>query len=384
MGEIVTYSLQGGYHDSDKYYEVINSFTKEVVDKIHETGREILQGYRNYVECCKVEAVRDVLEYELEFLMIGVLWNTYSLRAVALHQLPKNILVTLSRMRKKTKVKKLVDRVRGGMSTIFLHRVASCEVGSTKENFLKLIQWLEATGDFSQEVKRLSIWSGYFLQLSSGETKRIVNAATNLGMWFEARSKEVLGVYTEKVDSFLEKEERNYRWREDYISCGRKRVEYHINMVGAEMMNQAYRHSFLITKEKRLLLPGCMRAHWSKDCKAQYSPEGFVCTHCTKNCKVSQYTKLGEKEEFRVYIIPHESSIGKSKQIGEQGIGIIGVACVLNLISGGLKAVELGFVPQCVLLDYCGCKAHWSTQGIVTDINKNRFLEIIRGSKKSK
>lgn len=376
MSEIVTYSLQGRHHNSDKFYEEINYFTKEVILRIEENSKDLIQDYMKYVECSRVEEVRGILEYELEFLMLGVLWNAYISKAMALHPIPKNMLVKLSRMRKKAKIKKLVDTVRGGMSTLFLHRITSSKVSGTKENLLKLIAWLEATGEFQQEAKRLTIWSTYVCHQSLIETKKLVKAATNLAMWFETRSKEVLGGYTEKVDAFLEMEERSYRWREDYISCGRKRVEYHLNMVGAQMMNQAYRPSFLLTKEKRLLLPGCMRAHCSKDCKARFTAQGLVCTQCTKDCKVSQYTILGEEKGFTVYIVPHESSMGKSKQIGQQQIGIIGVACVLNLISGGLKAVELGFVPQCVLLDYCGCSAHWTKEGIVTDININRLLEV--------
>ncbi|WLD29947.1 MULTISPECIES: DUF116 domain-containing protein [unclassified Clostridioides] len=60
-----------------------------------------------------------------------------------------------------------------------------------------------------------------------------------------------------------------------------------------------------------------------------------------------------------------------------EDVGIIGVACVLNLISGGWKVKNFGFVPQCVVLDYCGCKNHWHEKGIVTDINVDRLLYTI-------
>ncbi|WP_278244952.1 hypothetical protein [[Clostridium] dakarense] len=50
---------------------------------------------------------------------------------------------------------------------------------------------------------------------------------------------------------------------------------------------------------------------------------------------------------------------------------------MLNLISGGLKAKSLGYIPQCVVLDYCGCKSHWHTDGITTDINIKRLLYTI-------
>lgn len=53
--------------------------------------------------------------------------------------------------------------------------------------------------------------------------------------------------------------------------------------------------------------------------------------------------------------------------------GVIGVACITNLISGGFKALRLGYIPQCILLDYCGCSNHWYNKHIMTDINWNRI-----------
>lgn len=32
---------------------------------------------------------------------------------------------------------------------------------------------------------------------------------------------------------------------------------------------------------------------------------------------------------------------------------------------------------QCVLLDYCGCKTHWDSTGIVTAINEEKLVQII-------
>ncbi len=60
------------------------------------------------------------------------------------------------------------------------------------------------------------------------------------------------------------------------------------------MLNRAYREEFLKTKEKRLLLPACMRLNFN-NCKACETKNGYVCEKCTKSCKVNMYTKLGGK-----------------------------------------------------------------------------------------
>jgi hypothetical protein len=57
--------------------------------------------------------------------------------------------------------------------------------------------------------------------------------------------------------------------------------------------------------------------------------------------------------------------------------GVVGVACVLNLISGGWLLDGMGISAQCVLLDYCGCKNHWSRENIPTEINIKQLKKVL-------
>ncbi|MER2014473.1 MAG: hypothetical protein ABS871_07585, partial [Methanobrevibacter sp.] len=50
-------------------------------------------------------------------------------------------------------------------------------------------------------------------------------------------------------------------------------------------------------------------------------------------------------------------------------LGIVGVTCVLNLISGGWKSKNLSIPPQCVLLEHVACKNHWLDEDIYGKIN---------------
>lgn len=56
------------------------------------------------------------------------------------------------------------------------------------------------------------------------------------------------------------------------------------------------------------------------------------------------FVLLGEKHGFGVVIIPHESWAFESSTEWEtrKDLGIVGIACVLNLIAGGWKAQALG------------------------------------------
>lgn len=377
MGEIITYSLCKCDKKSNKYYEDVSVFTDEVINEICNCTDIWVKGFRDFTVENSIEDLRSNIEYSLELLILGVLWKSYIKNAIILKELPKITLIKLSELREKSSIKKTADFFRGILGTLFLQKEDNKNVDFTLESLKKLNNWLSAAGEFKQEFKRLKRWQRYLSNKSIKEINNIISASVNLGEWFELKSEESLGEYTKNVNKFHNSDYKKYKWREDYVYCGRKRVEYHLNMVGAEIMNRVYREDFLKTKEKRLLLPACMRMDSNTICKAVKTNEGYICRNCTKSCKVSQYTKLGENYNFKVYVIPHESS-SFTKEKSEKGyIGIIGVACPLNLISGGWKAKDLGFVPQCVLLDYCGCKSHWHKDGIATDINVDRLLYTI-------
>ena len=80
-----------------------------------------------------------------------------------------------------------------------------------------------------------------------------------------------------------------------------------------------------------------------------------------------------------MYVIPHETNLLNAKREDNEKIGIIGIACVLNLISGGWKALRLGFIPQCVILEECGCSNHWLKESKMTAINEERLSYIVKG-----
>ena len=55
---------------------------------------------------------------------------------------------------------------------------------------------------------------------------------------------------------------------------------------------------------------------------------------------------------------------------------------ILNLLSGGWKAIRMGFTPQCVVLEYCGCAHHWCEKDVPTEINYSVFRDkFIKDSK---
>lgn len=372
--EKITYFLCESNESSTEFYKKNLNFSKKVLNKLEGNFSNDINDYMNYINKNNMEQLRSKSEYLLEILMIGVFWKEHVNKAISLSKIPRNILIKLSTLREKESIKKIVDINRGLLEYLFLNRRSNDKVKISLENYKKLVNYLKACGDYKEEAKRLEVWISYFFSLNKNKVEKILTSYLEFAKYFEDISQEALGIYTKNVNLFLKNIDKKYKYREDFLFCSRKEVEYHLNMVGAQIMNEAYRKEFLKTKEKGLLLPSCMRIKDEKNCKAIKTEEGYICNSCSKNCNVNKYDKLGKKYNFQVYIIPHESSISVKNKIKDGHIGIIGVACVLNLISGGLKAKNLGFVPQCVFLDYCGCKDHWHDKGIITDINMSYLL----------
>jgi hypothetical protein len=311
-------------------------------------------------------------------LTLGTLWRQYCDDAHDLPGMPRKMLIGLADMRKQGgSVKQAADVLRGLLATAFLSPVnRPWFPRPTPDHLEKLLDWMSATGDYQQEVRRLQAWRDFWSCCDAKATCDDIWEAISFAGWFEEASAQSLGKYTPNVEKFLKEKQPGHRWKEDVIFSARRRVEYHLNMVGAEIMNRAFRDAFVNTTKKAVVLPACMRYHSKPECKARTIGLACECTGCTPQCRVNQLTKMGRKSGFAVHLVPHESSVfsgDSGKTLLGDDVGIVGIACVSNLVSGGWKAKAMGMPPQCVLLDHCGCRKHWHEQGIPTDINMKRL-----------
>ncbi len=351
----ITYSLKENNVDSDGFYQELSAFTDEVLDEMKSLTDIIVDDYIFYRENCGyrenygASRLYSKEEAGFELLVLGTLWEVYSGDSNELEEVPKQLLTGLSKLRGQgCSLKPGVDFIRGILSTMFLSpdlydHLYVLDVSLTHLD--KLLVWLEATGEFRQEVMRLREWEKYLKTLPDAQAQDILATSITLAAWFEDRSAEVLGNYTQNVDRYLNELRPEHYWREDVIFCGRRRVEYHLNMLGAEIMNRAFRERFLNASKKAVLIPACMRLLPDDECKGRKDENGFHCMGCTAGCNVFELMKVGKEHGFLVEVVSHESSISANRTehpVLNSDTGIVGVACVLNLISGGWLLDSMG------------------------------------------
>ena len=377
----ITYSLPSSSDTAAAYFTDVASLADELLSR-GSHSLLFLRRYMTHLHLTFTEDIRTEGEYLFDLLTLGTLWAVYAKRAVSTHAIPLTILDALYRMRRAARpAKKIIDRLRGKLMALWLPDAPddrSHVEAATLRNIRKLLLWLRATGEFREEEKRLRLIVHYLETLTPFDAQDAVESVLRLADWFELRSRELLSAYTENVGTFLREVHPGYKGREDMIFCGRAEAEYHLSMLGAEIMNRSFRDSFHRTGKKAVLLPACMRIR-KEHCEAVQESLDMRCTHCSANCAVNRIEQLGLQHGFSVHIIPHSSDFSRWLSTWAVGrdIGVVGVACPLNLIAGGLELKALDIPAQCILLNYSGCRSHWHETGIPTSLDEEELLRLI-------
>jgi hypothetical protein len=367
------------YNLTEAYYEEIGSFAGLFTEKaLSLVGTEI-DAFRKFRQ---IGIIRTDEEYITELLSFGVLLHTYGTYSEKVKFAPFALGKSLADIRKKNKtLKPAIDIIRGVITSAFLLPGGINAKNSTDnpesicknagiDIFDKLFRWLAATGEYREMTLRYNEWREFLTIYNEEDFNEIAGKISKLAALFIKESEKALGKYTEGVDIFRKESALNYKWREDRIQCMSSREIYHLNMLGAELMNRAFRADFLNTEVKAILLPGCMRTPSETGCKAKAVPEGFICTGCTKECGVNKIRIKGRDGLFETYIIPHSSNLALwAPSEGKTRRGVIAVACATSLIEGGLELKRYGVPAQCILLNFSGCKKHWHYNGISTCFN---------------
>lgn len=381
--EPLIYDLKNHSGDSGPFYTKLASFSKEVYTEIKSKVGTVIDEYLDFVQTKGIETPRSKQEYSIELLTLAMAWLRYLGASQKISNFLLRLQTGLFKLRKMGGfIKRVVDPIRGLLSGSFMVPAIGSAPRNSEisfENLQKLILWLTASGEFTDEVRRFNKWGRYFAEKTADYFKQSMGKALELAGWFKNKAEEVLGRYTAGVSRFHKDKYSRYRFREDEIFCGKEEVEYHINMVASRIINLGYREEFLKTPKRGVLIPGCMRINGGRSCKARHENLVLRCTGCNKECNVNKLREAGVKHNFDLYIILHSSN---SQQwikafAGTKEYGMVAAACLLNIVVGGYTMRSLNIPSQCVLLDHPGCKKHWSRKGIDTNLNLEHLVDVV-------
>jgi uncharacterized protein len=375
-----TYSLNILNQSGTSFYDDLSNFIDQFLPVLFSGAQQYTEDYIAYMHTAKAEPFRSKNEYVLEFLIIGILWNEYSFHSQRSSRLIVLIASLLYKIRSLNSIfKSASDCLRGFLVHMLLHAPSDDIVVPGGKSFHRLILWLEATGEFTEETKRLMQWYLHISTFDSDKQKQFLTDCSKLAITFKSSAKSFLGKYTANIASFVKDVPARNRNSENRIFCGRSEIEYHMNMFAAEVMNRQFRDEFIGHKNKVVLLPTCMRKQSQKICKAYNDGETLLCARCNTSCTIHILSKKLAKHGVQCSLVPHSSDFSRflKRWQNSTDTALVGVACVLNLLRGGYEMRRLLIASQCVFLDFSGCKKHWHSMGIPTSLNQTQLNFIL-------
>jgi len=381
MGNYIYY-LNSDDDSGREFYAELRILTNEFLKSSKEHPSMLVSmEFRQFIRAHKIEKVRSLNEYFIEYLMFGILWKKYSGHSANLSSALHSISTGLYNLRKQSKTfKPLIDKVRGRITTSYLLKNnQTYELIPIYENIKRLVSWLDASKGFKEEVTRLDNWLLFLEDKSPIFVSRFISKAIELEKLFISLAKPTLRKYTEGVSSFLDKAKATYRNREDAVFCQRTEDEYYFNMVASEVLNREASDRFNAAKRKVVLLPYCMSNPDSNECQSTKVGTDNNCIGCSKTCKVNEIRKSMTNFDIEVQLVPHASGFSGWLKRWENNrhVGIVGVSCVLSLLSYQYEMASLNIPSQCLSLDHCGCQKHWPSVKCPTNADLPQILTIL-------
>ena len=132
--------------------------------------------------------------------------------------------------------------------------------------------------------------------------------------------------------------------------------QYHLYMLEIELTNRMNAGDFKKSDRKIALLPYCLR-DFQAECKS--SPDDFDhrCRNCSVNCYQNYTSRLLKDHQIDAYIWMGDDLKKKAKTVArnDQKLGILGIACIPELMAGMRKCRKLGIPVIGLPLDANRC-----------------------------
>lgn len=317
--------------------------------------------------------------FAIESLILGVLWICHANKSGEIKDSTFDEITHLKKLSKLSTVprdvKQVFYRFRNEQLTKDSEPVILLpELSLTA--YYRFIKWLEATEEYTFEVKILHKWFTYWAGKGESQFLFEINSILNAANTFIEFCNEQVQQYF-NPEFFTTAIPQIKKDREDYFQVSKPLEEYYLNGIAAVWMNEINRNSYERYEEKLVMAPACMRINNGNNCTAIKDGKYLRCTKCNPGCNISKLNKVGEQEGFEVLIAIHQSAF--KANIGQlRGKGVIGIACMSCLVSGGLMLLNKGIHAQCAILTHPGCSKHWSNKGIMTETDLEGIRNITR------
>lgn len=136
--------------------------------------------------------------------------------------------------------------------------------------------------------------------------------------------------------------------------------QYHLYMLEIELQNRLDTGSFQSCDAKLAFLPHCLR-DLTANCRSTKRGEDYVCKGCSKECNINAVSKLLRRHGVKPYIWMTANLQSLFKRLRKEGkrVGVLGIACIPELVSGMRMCVRANVPVVGVPLDANRCARWW-------------------------
>jgi hypothetical protein len=189
---------------------------------------------------------------------------------------------------------------------------------------------------------------------------------------------DALDEYTRNVPDHLKNLPVLKTWNK---TIGTTREQYHLYMLEIELTNRPHRDLFILADIKIALLPHCLK-DFTVECKSAPDNFDYQCRQCSKICYENHISRLLKENQVESYLWMGASIAGKAKEVyrAHKVLGILGIACIPELVAGMRKCRKYGIPVIGLPLDANRCR-RWMGDFYPNSINLGQLEALVRSVK---
>ena len=183
-----------------------------------------------------------------------------------------------------------------------------------------------------------------------------------------------LSHYTTGVETHLRERTGFRRWGG---SLATSKEQYLLYMLEIELVNRMNARDFNLASSKLAFLPHCLR-DLNANCRAAQREVDYVCKGCTDGCNVNLTTKLLRRHGVKPYIWMSANLQAIFRRARKEGknLGVLGIACVPELVRGMRMCSKRGVPVLGLPLDANRC-ARWWGQFYWNSVNFTKLESLV-------
>lgn len=137
-------------------------------------------------------------------------------------------------------------------------------------------------------------------------------------------------------------------------------AQYHFSMLEIELVNRVNLEAFRKSDVRLAFLPHCLH-DLNADCRSTRRGEDYVCKGCSAECNINAVSKLLRRHGVVPYIWLGANLGSLFRKLRKQGktVGVLGIACIPELVHGMRTCAKAGVPATGVPLDANRCARWW-------------------------